>query len=367
MIRPSRDPRGRYSDKRVTYALKILMIVVLALYLCQAAFGAIERLRAVAYVLIGTIFFAYLIYPAVHWLRKRMPIALAILLVYAAIIVGLVAVGWFIVPHITGDIVTFMRQYPALADRINRLVYDPHDPLTAQLPDWLRAEISRVPNEIATWVQFRGFESASRVLVVVAGGFAAVTTFVIIPLVTAYLLMDLEHLQNGLRSVVPSRHWRGLIEVLRDIDGVVGGFIRGQLLVALSVGVLITIALLILHVPYPFFFGLIAAIGDLVPYVGALLAFVPAFGTAWLSNGIVNALFVAGAFVVIFEAEGHLLAPNIVSRTVSLSPFVVLIALLTGGELGGIVGLLLAIPVAGILRTIVLRVLRPQEPKPHAS
>jgi predicted PurR-regulated permease PerM len=97
------------------------------------------------------------------------------------------------------------------------------------------------------------------------------------------------------------------------------------------------------------------------------LAFLPAFGTAWLSNGIVNALFVAGAFVIIFEAEGHLLAPNIVSRTVSLSPFVVLIALLTGGELGGIIGLLLAIPVAGILRTIVLRVLRPQEPKPNAS
>jgi predicted PurR-regulated permease PerM len=135
------------------------------------------------------------------------------------------------------------------------------------------------------------------------------------------------------------------------------------LLVALSVGVLITIALWLLRVPYPFFFGLIAAIGDLVPYVGALLAFLPAFGTAWLSNGIVNALFVLGAFVVIFETEGHLLAPNIVSRTVSLSPFVVLLALLVGGELGGIIGLLLAIPVAGIVRALALRVLRPRDTK----
>jgi predicted PurR-regulated permease PerM len=358
----SRDPWRRYTERRITYALKVLLTIVLAIYLCQTAFGLIERLRAVVFVLIGTVFFAYLIYPAVHWLRRRMPTALGILIVYAAIIVGVVSIGWFIVPHVTSDVVTFMRQYPALADRVNRLLYDPNDPLTANLPDWLRAEISRFPKEIATWVQVRGFESASRVLLVVAGGFAAITTFVIIPLVTAYLLMDLEHLQRGLQSVVPPRHWRGLVDIFRDIDGVVGGFIRGQLLVALSVGVLITIALLILRVPYPFFFGLIAAIGDLVPYVGALLAFLPAFGTAWLSNGIVNALFVAGAFVLIFEAEGHLLAPNIVSRTVSLSPFVVLVALLMGGELGGIIGLLLAIPVAGILRAIALRVLRPQEP-----
>ncbi|HEY1682448.1 MAG TPA: AI-2E family transporter [Candidatus Tumulicola sp.] len=358
-----RDPWTRYTEKRVTYALKVLMTIVLAIYLCQTAFGLIERIRGVMYVLIGTMFFSYLIYPAVHWLRRRMPTALAIVIVYAAILMGLTGVGWFIVPHITGDVMTFMRQYPQLADRVTRLVYDPNDPVTSRLPDWMRAEISRVPTELAAWVQVRGFESASRVVVVVAGGFAAVTTFVIIPLVTAYLLMDLEHLQRGLQSIVPPRRWRGLVDLLREIDGVVGGFIRGQLLVALSVGVLITIALWLLRVPYPFFFGLIAALGDLVPYVGALLAFLPAFGTAWLSNGIVNALFVLGAFVVIFEAEGHFLAPNIVSRTVSLSPFVVLLALLVGGELGGIIGLLLAIPVAGILRALALRVLRPHDSK----
>ena len=150
-----------------------------------------------------------------------------------------------------------------------------------------------------------------------AGGFAAIATFVIIPLMTAYLLLDLENLRDGLSSIVPQRRWRGVLSFLRDIDAVVGGFIRGQLLVALSVGVLITIALLILHVRYAFFFGLLAAVGDLVPYVGAILAFLPAFTVAWLGNGIVNALLVLAAFVVIFEAEGHLLAPNIVSKTVS--------------------------------------------------
>jgi predicted PurR-regulated permease PerM len=127
----------------------------------------------------------------------------------------------------------------------------------------------------------------------------------------------------------------------------------------LTVGVLITIVMAILRVPYPYLLGLIAAVGDLIPYVGAILAFIPAFISSALTNGWINALLVTLAFVAIFQAEGHLIAPNIVSRTVKLSPFVVIIALLIGGELGGLVGLLVAVPIAGVLRVIAVRVFRP--------
>lgn len=367
-MRPHRpDPWRWMTDTRLTFALKLLMVVVLACYAAQFVLGFLEQIRAVVYIVIGTIFFAYLIYPAVHRLRRRMPLGVAILVTYAGILLLLFVVGWFVVPRVTDDVATFMQHYPELAARINDLIYNPNDTLTSHLPDWMRAEIGRIPNELATWVKTRGVASVGQVVLVLAGGFAAVATFIIIPLMTAYLLLDLENLKNGLSSIVPERRWRAVLSLLADIDAVVGGFIRGQLLVALSVGVLITVALLVLHVRYAFFFGLLAAVGDLVPYVGAVLAFLPAFTTAWLGNGIVNALVVLAAFVVIFEAEGHLLAPNIVSKTVSLSPFVVLLALLIGGDLGGIFGLLVAIPVAGILRVIALRVFRPRpanEPSP---
>jgi predicted PurR-regulated permease PerM len=361
------NPWRWLTDRRLTFALKLVGLVVLVCYAAQFAFAFLAHIRAVVYIVIGTIFLAYLIYPAVHRLRRRMPLALAILLVYATIVVGIVAVGWFVVPHATDDIRSFVTHYPELSSRINSVMYDPNDPLVSRLPDWMRAEIARIPAEFALWVKTRGIESAGHLVLVLAGGFAAVATFIIVPLMTAYLMLDLENLQQGLASIVPQRSWRSTLGFLRDVDAVIGGFIRGQLLVALSVGVLITVALLVLHVRYAFFLGMIAAIGDLVPYVGALLAFLPAFTIAWVNNGIVNALLVLAAFVVIFEAEGHLLAPNIVSKTVRLSPFVVLLALLIGGDLGGIVGLLVAIPVAGILRVIALRVFRvtpPNEPTP---
>lgn len=354
------NPWRRLTERRLTFVLKFLMVVVLACYAASFVLNFLEQIRAVVYVAIGAVFFAYLIYPVVSRLRRRMPLALAIVLTYAAIAFCLVLLGWFVLPRLSDDVVAFARHYPDLAARVNDLIYNPADPVTSRLPPWIRHELARIPDELAAWVKTRGFESFGHVVVVVVGGFAAIATFVIIPLMTAYLLLDLENLRDGLSAVVPPKRWRAALAFLSDVDKVVGGFIRGQLLVALSVGVLITIALSILHVPYAFLFGLLAAVGDLVPYVGAILAFIPAFTAAWLNNGFVNALIVTAAFVAIFEAEGHFLAPNIVSKTVRLSPFVVLVALLVGGELAGIVGLLIAIPITGVLRVIALRVFRPQ-------
>lgn len=354
------NPWRGLTERRLTYALKLLMVVVLACYAASFVLGFLAHIRGVVYVSIGAVFFAYLIYPVVSRLRRRMPLALALVLTYAVIAAGLLLLGWFVIPRLSDDVIAFVKHYPDFVARVNDIVYDPNDPLTARLPVWARQGLAQIPDELAAWVKTRGFESFGHVVVVLAGGFAALATFVLIPLMTAYLLLDLENLKKGLSAVVPPKRWRAALTFLSDVDKVVGGFIRGQLLVALSVGVLVTIALLILRVPYAFLFGLLAAAGDLVPYVGAILAFIPAFTAAWLTNGFVNALIVAAAFVVIFEAEGHLLAPNIVSKTVRLSPFVVLIALLVGGELGGIVGLLIAIPIAGILRVVALRVFRPQ-------
>jgi predicted PurR-regulated permease PerM len=356
MIPLRRNPWGWATDRRLTLGIKFVGLLVLAWIALSFLFGFLVRIRTVVDILIGAIFLAYLIHPAVRRLRTRMPLAPAILIVYAAILVAIVALGWFVVPHLSDDVTAFAQHYPELMARVNSFLYDPNDPLTSRLPVWMRDEIARIPAEVALWVKTRGVESAGHAVLFLAGGFAAVATFVIVPLMTAYLLLDLDHLRDGFSKIVPPRRWRATLALLADVDKVVGGFIRGQLLVALSVGVLVVVALLILHVRYAFFLGLIAAIGDLVPYVGAILALLPAFSIAWAGNGLLNALLVLAAFVVIFQAEGHLLAPNIVSKTVRLSPFIVLVALLVGGDLGGIFGLLVAIPAAGILRVVAMRV-----------
>jgi predicted PurR-regulated permease PerM len=358
-----RNPWRWLTEARVTYALKVLLLLVLAFFVGQFVVEILVRIRAVVYILIASVFLAYLIYPAVGRLRRRMPLVLAILLIYAAILLGLFTIALFIVPHIMDDVRLLVQHYPDLVARFDSLVNNPNDPLIAGLPPWLRDEIARVPAQIARWVEMRGVQVFGQIFVVLAGTVALVALFIVIPMVTVYLLLDLDNLKSSLAAIVPQERWRATMSLLSEIDAVIGGFIRGQLLVALVVGVLITLALLLLHVPYPYLFGLLAFFGDLIPYVGAVLAFLPAFLSAVLTNGWINALLVTVAFVAIFEAEGHLLAPVVVGRQVRLSAFAVIVAILIGGELAGLFGVLVAVPVAGVLRVVLARVLEAAKAK----
>ncbi|MBV8198431.1 MAG: AI-2E family transporter [Candidatus Eremiobacteraeota bacterium] len=358
MREPHSDPWRWMNDARLTYALKVLMVIVLALYAGQFILEILGSIHTVVFILIGSVFFAYLIYPAVHRLRRRMPLVLAIVVVYVAILGALALAGAFVVPRISEDVSALVAHYPALADRLHSILYDPRDPLTSNLPAFVRVELAKVPQQFGVWVATRGLQSFGHVIVMLAGTFAVIAIFIIVPMLTAYLLLDLDNLKGSLAAIVPEKRWRATMAFLDDIDHVIGSFIRGQLIVALSVGVLITVVLLFLRVPYPYLFGLLAAVGDLIPYVGAVLAFIPAFASSLVTNGWLNALFVTIAFVAIYELEGHLIAPNVVGRQVKLSAFVVLLALLIGAELGGLIGMLVAVPIAGVLRIIALRVVR---------
>ncbi|MBV8530953.1 MAG: AI-2E family transporter [Candidatus Eremiobacteraeota bacterium] len=362
-----RNPWRWLTEARVTYALKILMILVLAFYAGQFILEILYHVRAVVYILIGAILLAYLVYPAVQRLRRYVPLVAAIAIVYAGILAGLVIVTFFIAPHVMEDVTLMVHRYPDLIVRFNSLVYDPKDPLAASMPAWLRHEIASAPAQGAAWLKLRGLQVFGHVVVVLAGTLAVVSVFIIVPVVTAYLLLDLDHLKAILASIVPGERWLATLALLSDIDQVIGGFIRGQLLVALFVGVLITGALMLLRVPYPYLFGLLAALGDLIPYVGAVVAFVPAFISALVTNGWLNGLLVTVAFVAIYEIEGHFIAPNIVGRQVRLSPFVVIVALLIGGEVAGLFGMLIAVPVAGVVRVVALRVLQAAKSNPPPS
>jgi predicted PurR-regulated permease PerM len=355
------NPWRGFTDEHVTFALKVLMAIVLAIYVGEFVVDALAAIKGVVYVLIGSIFFAYLIYPVVQWLRRRMPLVLAIVLVYGAIILAIAVVAWFVVPRIGDESQTLMQRYPQIVSRIQSMITNPDDPVTSHLPGFVKKELGQLPDQIVAWVRQHGVASFGHVLTVLAGFALVVATFIVIPLLTAYLLLDLDNLKLAVSSVVPEDRWRATVHLLGDFDAVVGGFIRGQLLVAVTVGILITLAMWLLHVPYPFLLGLIAAVFDLIPYVGAIAAYFPAMLSGLINNGVLNAVFVSVAFVVIYEAEGHFIAPNIVSKTVKLSPFVVLLAVLIGAELAGVVGALVAIPVTGVLRVIALRVFHPRE------
>jgi predicted PurR-regulated permease PerM len=362
-----RNPWRSLTDARVTYALKVLMVIVLAFYAGDFIIGLLGRIAGVVYILVGAVFLAYVVYPAVHWLHRRMSLVLSIVVVYLGIIAALVIAGIFIVPHIGDDIELLVHRYPELVTRLHSIVYNPQDPLTSRLPPWLQTQIADAPASLAAWVRTKGLQTFGQITTLLAGTVAIVAIFIVIPFVTAYLLLDLERMKQSLAAVVPEERWRATMSFLSDVDHVIGGFIRGQLLVAGMIAVLITIALILIHVPYPYLFGLMAGVGDLIPYVGAVAAFFPTFIAAILTKGWISGLLVVAAFVLIYEAEGHFIAPNVVGRQVKLSAFIVIVALLIGAEVAGLFGMLVAVPVAGVIRVILTRVVQAAKAKAPPS
>ncbi len=348
------NPWGWVTEARLTYVLKLLLVVALALYLSSFALAFLGHIFGLLYIVVGAIFLAYLVYPAVNVLKRYIPLGLAIACVYLIVVLIVALALYLVVPGLTRDVTAIVKNGPQFAAEYDAFVRQPDNPLLSHLPSAVRDELVKLPSFLSAWIATHGFEAASHAFSILRGAFTAIATFVIIPLLSIYLLADLDRLRAWLLRLMPQDRWSGTLRVVGEMDAVVGGFVRGQLIVAGTIGVALTIALLVLHVPYAFLLGALAAVGDLVPYVGAVLTFIPAVGIAAMYNGWINALVVAAIFIGLYQLEGHVISPVIVSRQVKLSPLVVLLAVLVGAELGGIFGMLVAVPIAAVLRVILL-------------
>jgi predicted PurR-regulated permease PerM len=143
---------------------------------------------------------------------------------------------------------------------------------------------------------------------------------------------------------------------MRDVDGVIGGFVRGQVLLAVAVGIAGTIVLLAVGVPYAILLGTLAGVVSIIPLVGPIAAALPVLVIAFFTVGLVKLIVVGVLYVVILVVQQNVLTPLVVSKSVGVTPLVVFLALLFGSEAFGILGALLAIPIAGIIRVATERI-----------
>jgi predicted PurR-regulated permease PerM len=171
------------------------------------------------------------------------------------------------------------------------------------------------------------------------------------PLVAFYLVKDRGRILAAFLSLWPPEDEILVRDLLWRIDRSVGGFLRGQLLVALAVGALAALVAVVFHLGFGLFIGVVAGVTEVIPYVGPIVGALPAVAIASL-YGPSRALWVILAFIAIHQIEGGILSPLIVGQEMGLSPLAVLLALFVGGEVGGVVGLLLAVPATGMLGTL---------------
>ncbi len=186
--------------------------------------------------------------------------------------------------------------------------------------------------------------------------FLMLANLVIIPLVMFYLLRDFDSITERLLNLVPPRHRDKTVEIVREIDRVLANFVRGQLMVALLMGLLYSIGLFLCGTPMSLFIGFVAGLANLVPYLGVVVGFLPAALLTYLqTQDWLPILGIAAVFGLVQALEGLVLSPRILGETVGLHPVAVILAVLLGGELFGLVGIILGVPAVAILNVLLAR------------
>jgi predicted PurR-regulated permease PerM len=144
-----------------------------------------------------------------------------------------------------------------------------------------------------------------------------------------------------------------VLVLARRMNAAVGGFFRGQLVVALIVGILASIGLFIIHLPFWLLIGMVAGFFNMIPLVGPYIGGIPALVIALTTKEPITGLWVILIMVAVQQIDNHFISPLVMQRVVKLHPVLVMLALLLGGTLGGFFGLLVAVPTAAILKILV--------------
>ena len=278
--------------------------------------------------------------------RHRIPRGVTVLGVYLLAAAVLTLMGRLLWPALSQQGGQFMEQLPRLVDNVRRWL--------GTFDVWIGQWGATLPSPKPGDVQSLAATLFANTLAVTAGAVGAVFGLIAILVIAAYFVIDAEDIGRGLLALVPPEHRASMAALGEPVLERIGGYIRGQILSSLCVGAVLAVGLTILGVRYPLLIGALAAVLNIVPFVGALIAAVLAVLTA-LNESLGLALATGALFTATSLLEGKFLAPHFVGRATGLHPLPVLVALLIGAHLAGLIGALVSVPLLAAIWEIVRR------------
>ncbi|WP_150265938.1 AI-2E family transporter [Paenibacillus tepidiphilus] len=298
-------------------------------------------------------FFYYLLRPLVKFLeRKKVNRALAILLIYLAI-VGIFVLFWMLVwPTLREQIQNFINNTPYLVQdiqsQITRLQNEPALSRFFQQDVELTSKITEYLNRAITWVT----NSMTNLIGVVSSIFVVIAT---LPIILYYMLKDGHKLNPILVGIVPRKFRKEGHDTLKEIDSALSGFIVTRVLLNVILGVMLYIGFLLIGLPYALLLAVISIPLNFIPYVGSLLAAVPVVIVGFIESPTM-AIWSVVIIIVAQQIQDNVLSPVIYGKSLDVHPLTTVLLVLIGGDFYGIIGVLIALPVYMILKIIVLKV-----------
>jgi predicted PurR-regulated permease PerM len=183
------------------------------------------------------------------------------------------------------------------------------------------------------------------------GAFSYLPQLLLAPVLAFYLLKDLQHIKEKLVVNTPVRFRREILDLLGELDAVLSQFIRGHIYVCLIVGFLSGIGTFLIGIDFAVLIGFVAGVTNIIPYFGPIIGAVPAIFLASLKSPL-TVIYVIVVFTIVQQLDSCVFTPLIIGEKVGLSPLTIIVVLLMGVELFGFFGLLLAVPLAGVIKAL---------------
>ena len=311
---------------------------IIKVVLTLGALALLWAIRDIIALIIFAVIIASAVSPAVDHLqeKRRVPRVAGAILIYFTFIAFLGFALWIIIPTLAGQFADMAQALPGFVSNIP-LIVDNTDTISDALGN-IQASLPEIGPRIGEF--FGNFFSGT---LSVFGSLASVLiTFVL----AFYLSVEDQGIKKILRITVPKKHHRQLFHAVEKAQKTFAAWIKGQFSLALIVGVLTYIGLRIIGVEFPLVLALIVALLEFIPYVGPPLAAIPAVIIAFATGGVFTGSLTVVLYIIVQQIENNLLAPLIMRKAVGLDPLLVIIALLIGAKLAGIMGMILAVPLA---------------------
>jgi len=295
---------------------------------------------------------AYVLNPLVEILEKkyRTKRVYAVIIVYFIIAGILFILAFSVLPSIGKEFRKLALNFPDYINNISeyftKLSYNYYSivgemPILKGIEDAILENISKIQTNIVGYFT-KAMDSA-------INSFSKLVGLIVTPILTFYFILDKEYFKIKLINFIPKKYRVEVIDIVNEVDTSVSKFVRGRLIMAIVIGMATTIYLMILGVDFAVVIGVITMIGDVVPYIGPFMGFIPAFIFAYISSPI-KALWVGIIFVLLQWAENNILGPNILGGSTGLHPLTILISIIIGGAIFGVLGMIFSVPLILVFR-----------------
>lgn len=321
--------------------IKTILIVLL--------FALIFALKNLVLVVLMAIVVASAVEPWAGWLmRRRVPRLIAIISIYLSLAIFMFVVIYFLLLPLLSQSADLLKNFPTyfnsqtISNTIASNGFLSSQPI-ASLQNSIN--LSQVIGSINDFIE----NLSSNTFTTVSAIFGGVLSFILIVVMSFYLSVEQDGVGKFLKIVTPLKHEGYIIGLWKRSQKKIGSWMQGQLILAVVIGVLVYLGLTLMGIQNALLLAFLAAVFEIIPLFGPILASIPAITLSFVSGGFGSAVLVAGFYLIVHQFENQLIYPLVVKKVVGVPPIVSIVALVAGFELAGFLGLVLSVPIAAII------------------